>query len=220
MTEQVFPTKGNLLKAKRTLSLCRMGYDLMDRKRNVLIREMMQLLEKVQILRKSVEKEYKEAYAALQDANITLGVIDNIAQSTPIENGIEITYRSVMGVEIPTVTLAPENKVIPYGFYSTNSMLDKAYVSFIKVKRITAMLAEIDNSIYRLAIAIRKAQRRANALQNILIPRYEEMVRYILDNLEEKEREEFSRLKVIKSYKLKSDKNNALKKRSAEFEEQ
>ncbi|MBE6845640.1 MAG: V-type ATP synthase subunit D [Ruminococcus sp.] len=216
MEEQIFPTKGNLIKARRTLALCRMGYDLMDRKRNILIREMMQLMEKVQLLRNSVEEEYKEAYAALQKANITLGVIDNIAQSVPIENGLEISYRSVMGVEIPTVSLAPEKTFVPYGFYSTNSMLDKAYVSFSKVKKITVMLAEIDNSIYRLAIAIKKAQRRANALQNILIPRYEETVRYIVDNLEEKEREEFSRLKVIKSYKLKHN----LKKRSYEYEEQ
>lgn len=216
MEEQIFPTKGNLIKARRTLALCRMGYDLMDRKRNILIREMMQLMEKVQLLRNSVEEEYKEAYAALQEANITLGVIDNIAQSVPIENGLEISYRSVMGVEIPTVSLAPEKTFVPYGFYSTNSMLDKAYVSFSKVKKITVMLAEIDNSIYRLAIAIKKAQRRANALQNILIPRYEETVRYIVDNLEEKEREEFSRLKVIKSYKLRHN----LKKRSYEYEEQ
>ena len=59
---------------------------------------------------------------------------------------------------------------------------------------------------YRLATAIKKAQRRANALQNILIPRYENMVKYIVDSLEEKEREEFSRLKVIKAYKLKNTK--------------
>ena len=65
----------------------------------------------------------------------------------------------------------------------------------------TVVLAEVDNSIYRLATAIKKAQRRANALQNILIPRYENMVKYIVDSLEEKEREEFTRLKVIKRMK-------------------
>ena len=70
-----------------------------------------------------------------------------------------------------------------------------------KVKDITVLLAEVENSIYRLAIAIKKAQRRANALQNVLIPRYDSMVKYITDSLEEKEREEFSRLKVIKSRK-------------------
>ena len=79
--------------------------------------------------------------------------------------------------------------------------LDKAYISFSKVKDLTVVLAEVENSVYRLAVAIKKAQRRANALQNILIPRYENMVKFITDSLEEKEREEFSRLKVIKARK-------------------
>ena len=94
MAEQVFPTKGNLMRARKTLALCRLGYDLMDRKRNILIREMMQLMDKAKSLRNSIEDTYKEAYAALQDANITLGVIDKIARSVPIEDGITVTYRS------------------------------------------------------------------------------------------------------------------------------
>ena len=74
-------------------------------------------------------------------------------------------------------------------------------MSFSREKQITVVLAEVENCIFRLAAAIKKAQKRANALQNILIPRYEDMVKYIVDSLEEKEREEFSRLKVIKAYK-------------------
>lgn len=202
MAEQIFPTKGNLIKARKTLSLCRLGYDLMDRKRNILIREMMNLMDKAKALRGTIEDTYKEAYEALQYANITLGVIDKIAESIPAENGITVSYRSVMGVSIPKVSIKqPDMNEIPYGFYSTNSQLDKAYVSFSKVKEITVVLAEVENCIFRLAAAIKKAQKRANALQNILIPRYENMVKYILDSLEEKEREEFSRLKVIKAYK-------------------
>lgn len=64
-------------------------------------------------------------------------------------------------------------------------------------------LAEIENSVYRLSIAIRKTQKRANALKNILIPRYRDQVRYITSVLEEKEREEFSRQKIIKATKQK-----------------
>ena len=202
MAEQIFPTKGNLIKARKTLSLCRLGYDLMDRKRNILIREMMNLMDKAKALRGTIEDTYKEAYEALQYANITLGVIDKIAESIPAENGITVSYRSVMGVSIPKVSIKqPDVREIPYGFYSTNSQLDKAYVSFSRVKEITVVLAEVENCIFRLAAAIKKAQTRANALQNILIPRYEDMVKYIVDSLEEKEREEFSRLKVIKAYK-------------------
>lgn len=202
MAEQIFPTKGNLIKARKTLSLCRLGYDLMDRKRNILIREMMNLMDKAKALRGTIEYTYKEAYEALQYANITLGVIDKIAESIPAENGITVSYRSVMGVSIPKVSIKqPDVREIPYGFYSTNSQLDKAFVSFSRVKEITVVLAEVENCIFRLAAAIKKAQKRANALQNILIPRYEDMVKYIVDSLEEKEREEFSRLKVIKAYK-------------------
>ena len=202
MAEQIFPTKGNLIKARKTLSLCRLGYDLMDRKRNILIREMMNLMDKAKALRGTIEDTYKEAYEALQYANITLGVIDKIAESIPAENGITVSYRSVMGVSIPKVSIKqPDVREVPYGFYSTNSQLDKDYVSFSRVKEITVVLAEVENCIFRLAAAIKKAQKRANALQNILIPRYEDMVKYIVDSLEEKEREEFSRLKVIKAYK-------------------
>lgn len=202
MAEQIFPTKGNLIRARKTLSLCRLGYDLMDRKRNILIREMMNLMDKAKALRGTIEDTYKEAYEALQYANITLGVIDKIAESIPAENGITVSYRSVMGVSIPKVSIKqPDVREVPYGFYSTNSQLDKAYVSFSRVKEITVVLAEVENCIFRLAAAIKKAQKRANALQNILIPRYEDMVKYIVDSLEEKEREEFSRLKVIKAYK-------------------
>ena len=92
MAEQVFPTKGNLIKAKKTLALCNLGYELMDRKRNILIREMMTLMDKAKSLRDSIEDTYKEAYAALQGANITLGVIENIARSIPVENGISVSY--------------------------------------------------------------------------------------------------------------------------------
>ena len=65
----------------------------------------------------------------------------------------------------------------------------------------TLVLAEVENSIYRLTNSIRKTQTRANALQNIVIPRYESIVKYISGSLEEKEREEFSRMKVIKAQK-------------------
>lgn len=125
------------------------------------------------------------------------------AECVPIEDGLSITSRSVMGVELPRVTLEEREKDINYGFLNTTSQLDRAYLAFGKVKQTTVTLAEVENSIYRLSVAIRKTQRRANALQNIIIPRDRATVKYISDSLEEKEREEFSRLKVIKAVKLK-----------------
>ena len=203
MANTVFPTKGNLIAVKKSLELAKLGYDLLDRKRNILIREMMLLMEKAKALHGEVEATYQEAYLALQRTNITLGVIEDIARATSIENGIHIAYRSVMGVDIPEVTLESTTTDAQYGFYSANSQFDLAYLSFNRAKRLTVILAEVENSVYRLADAIKKTQRRANALKNINIPRFEATVKFISDALEEKEREEFSRLKVIRYTKEK-----------------
>ncbi|MFT8888581.1 MAG: V-type ATP synthase subunit D [Ethanoligenens sp.] len=197
MAETIFPTKGNLIAVKRSLSLAKLGYDLMDRKRNILIREMMGLIDTANKVQSQIDETYSRAYSALQKANITLGIIDNISKTVPIETGVNITSRSVMGVEIPIVTYEDKAPKPYYNFSTSNSMLDDAFISFYHVKQLTAVLAEIENSVYRLANSIRKTQRRANALKNIIIPRFEENVKFITEALEEKEREEFSRQKVI-----------------------
>lgn len=198
MAEQIFPTKGNLIATKKSLALSTLGFELLDRKRNILVREMMQLIEKANTIGEQIDNAYFEAYRALQLANLDMGIVDNDAQSVPIYNGLEIRARSVMGVEIPHIELAPVKIEPHYGLYHTTSQLDEAYRSFTNLLQLTATLAEVENSVYRLAMAIKKTQRRANSLKNIIIPRFQETAKYITDYLEEKEREEFSRLKVIK----------------------
>ncbi|MBU0996648.1 MAG: V-type ATP synthase subunit D [Firmicutes bacterium] len=200
-TKQVFPTKGNLIAIKKTNALAHLGYDLMDRKRNILIREMMTMIDDVRKLRDEISITYKKAYLALQEANITLGIVNNIANAIPIDDGLSITYRSVMGVEIPKLSYVKEAISVKYGFSNTNTKFDYAYKNFLKVRDLTILLAEVDNSLYRLANAIRKARKRANALKNVVIPEFERNIKFITEALEEKEREDFSRKKVIKSTK-------------------
>ena len=202
MAEQVFPTKGNLIKIKKSLELARTGFDLLDRKRNILVRETMALIDTAKEIQSLINVTYAKAYEALQEANITLGLVDEMAAAVPIENGVSISYRSVMGVEIPSVALDANPRKNYFGYQRTSVQLDEAYARFDDVKRLTARLAEIENSVYRLAQGIRKTQKRANALKNIMIPRFSGQVKFITDALEEKEREEFSRLKVIKKNKL------------------
>jgi len=203
--QQIFPTKGNLLAAKRSLRQAQLGFELMDRKRNILIREMVALSDKAKELRGKIETTFAEAYKALQTANITLGVNIPATAQIPVETRVSLSSRSVMGVELPTVTLerAPLKPV--YGVMQSNSQFDRAFIRFDEAKYISVTLAEIENAIYRLAVAIKKTQKRANALSNILIPRYKEQVKFISGALEEKEREEFSRQKVIKASKLKAE---------------
>lgn len=201
MANQVAPTKGNLIATKKSLSLASLGYDLMDRKRNILIREMMEQVENVKMLRDEITKTYAVAYYALQEANMSLGLITDIVDAIPVDNGLQVSYRSVMGVELPKIHYEKQPMELTYGLERANSKLDYAYRCFAKVKEMTIVLAEVENSVYRLANTIRKTQKRANALKNIVIPDFKLTVKNISDALEEKEREEFSRQKVIKTTK-------------------
>ena len=90
-----------------------------------------------------------------------------------------------------------------YAFSTTRESADLAADAFRKVKDLTVKLSMVENAAYRLATNIKKTQKRANALQNITIPMYTELVYNITNALEEKEREEFTRLKVIKRMKQK-----------------
>ena len=201
MANQVAPTKGNLIATKKSLSLASLGYDLMDRKRNILIREMMEQVENVKMLRDEITKTYAVAYYALQEANMSLGLITDIVDAIPVDNGLQVSYRSVMGVELPKIHYEKQPMELTYGLERANSKLDYAYRCFAKVKEMTIVLAEVENSVYRLANTIRKTQKRANALKNIVIPDFKLTVKNISDALEENEREEFSRQKVIKTTK-------------------
>jgi len=204
MNLNAFPTKGNLMLAKNSLSLARLGYGLMDKKRNILIRELMKLIDQAKEIQSKIDSTYTEAYLALQQANIELGIdyVEAAANSVPVENGIQIKVRSVMGTEIPLVRHEETPLHLTYAYYSTRESLDIAREKFQTVKEFTIQLSMVENSAYRLAANIKKTQKRANALKNITIPGYEHLTKSITDSLEEKEREEFTRLKVIKRMNL------------------
>ena len=200
MNPNTFATKGNLIALKNSLVLARQGYELMDKKRNILIREMMQLIEEAKDVQANIEDTFREAYQALGTANLIMGVehVEDLMHAIVVENGVEMKLRSVMGVELPVVSCKESIEKVPYSLYSTNSALDEAVQKFTAVKKLTIRLAEIENAVYRLAMNIKKTQKRANALKNITIPLYESLTKSISNALEEKEREEHTRLKIIK----------------------
>ena len=203
MDPNTFPTKGNLILAKNSLALSRQGYELMDKKRNILIREMMNLVEQAKDIQTQIDETFRAAYSALQKANMELGIdfVKQISHTVPIENSIRIKTRSVMGTEIPLVEYDKTTNVPTYAYYSTKVSLDEAKVAFEKVRELSIRLSMVENSAIRLANNIKKTQKRANALKNITIPKFETLTRDITNALEEKEREEFTRLKVIKKMK-------------------
>ena len=199
MNPNTFPTKGNLILAKNSLALASQGYELMDKKRNILIRELMALIDQAKDIQSEIDVTFQTAYRALQKANIELGISYVQEAGESMEVSIEIKARSIMGTEIPLVRFHKKQEEVPtYAFYSTKESLDQARAAFDRVKELTIRLSMVENSAYRLASSIKKTQKRANALKNITIPSYSGLVRDITNSLEEKDREEFTRLKVIK----------------------
>ena len=131
MDPNTFPTKGNLILAKNSLKLSRQGYELMDKKRNILIREMMDLIDQAKDIQTQIDVTFRAAYAALQKANMEIGIafVQQIACTVPIENSIRIKTRSVMGTEIPLVEYDKTSNTPTYAYYSTKMSLDEAKAS-------------------------------------------------------------------------------------------
>ena len=204
MAQKVFPTKSNLINTKKSLELTKTGWEFLDRKRNILVREMMADIEKAKEVQSKISVIYSEAYDSLQKASVAMGIFGGYALSVPIENSVKIEYYSVMGIEIPKIVIDKTDNLPYYGMELTCSELDDAYFKFNEVKYLVCELAEIESSVYRLADSIKKTQKRANALKNIVIPRYEQTIKYITEALDENEREGFARLKVVKNM----DENN------------
>ena len=203
MDPREFPTKGNLMLAKNSLALAHQGYDLMDKKRNILLKELMSLIDEAKDIQEEIDQTFTKAYACLQRANIEHGIskVRELAFTVPIEDSIRIQTRSIMGTEIPHVKYDAKQNDLTYSFSTTRESIDIAREAFREVKDLIIKLSMVENAAYRLATNIKKTQKRANALKNITIPMYSNLVYTISNALEEKEREEFTRLKVIKRMK-------------------
>jgi V/A-type H+-transporting ATPase subunit D len=203
MAIKITPTKANLIKAKGRLSFSEKGYDLLDKKRTILIQEIMQLVKEAETIEKEIGRLFKEAYEALQQTCISMGLnhLEEFALSVMPEIPFDIRAKSVMGVDIPEViyTEARENQILPYGFYENNPALDITMRKFNDVKYLSYQLAQIESTAYKLSLEIKKTQKSANALDKVQIPRLKAEIKYIQETIEEKEREEFFRLKKVKN---------------------
>ncbi|MDO4742898.1 MAG: V-type ATP synthase subunit D [bacterium] len=198
MSTQLSPTKGNLMRVNKLLELSNVGFDLLDRKRNILIRQTLSLVDSAKQLRIEINNTYSLAYKALERANMSSGVIDDLAESVEIDNRIELSSKSIMGVELPVINYTPAENKNYFGYHRTSMAVNEAFESFNRAKILTVKLAEIESAVFKLADGLGKTQKRANALKNIIIPSFSKQTKTISSALEEREREEFSRLKIIK----------------------
>ena len=198
MDPRTFPTKGNLMLAKNSLALAQQGYDLMDKKRNILIRELMDLIDEARNIQDEIDTTFTYAYQCLQRANIENGIsmVEQLAYTVPIENSITIQTRSIMGTEIPHVKYVPDAGKPTYSFSTTHESIDKAREAFRKVKDLTIKLSNGGKrSLPPCKQILRKTQKRANALQNITIPMYSSLVYNDHQRIGRKRARGFTRLK-------------------------
>lgn len=198
------PTKNNLIKLKGFIREAKEGKKLLEQKKMILKREMDKYKEEKRTLEEEGNNLLKEAFESLKNANVDIGIeeMSSIANGIKQDDSIDIKYVTVMGVEIPSVIFKNEIKPeVNYGLYTTTSAVDEAITKFLKVKESLAKLAKVETTIFRLQTSIEKVERRANALEQVIIPRDEKIAQKISEILDEMEMEEFSRLKVMKKEK-------------------
>jgi V/A-type H+-transporting ATPase subunit D len=200
--QNVVATKIELLKYKRSSQVASMVQKILDDKRKVLLKNIEEMITEANKARGGIWEPLQDVYKSVTDAYLSLGTatVDSVAQSTPAVMEVDAKIRRIVDVSIPSLTVTEKDtKSMPYGFADTNSSIDRA------AKQIKALLpkickaAEYENSIFALAKALEKTQKLLNALENVIIPQYRLRIKFILATLEEREREEFARLKKVKA---------------------
>jgi V/A-type H+-transporting ATPase subunit D len=203
MSKKLAATKANLLALKDSYNFATKGYDLLDKKRTVLIKEMMDLNKEAAELQEKIEIAFKKSYESLIEATITMGSgpVYEMSHSIAIEEEYEIISKSVMGVEIPKIKYKVEEPKTEYSLHNSTVAFDKASLDMHDIKYLIYQLAELETGIFRLAQEIKKTGKKANALEKVQIPKYKKMINEIENELEEKERDDFFRLKKVKDRK-------------------
>lgn len=195
------PTRSNLLQMKNKLEFTRDGYNILEKKREILTTELLQIADQADALQNEVWELITFAYQALEKARLTMGQehVEWAALAVTKSVDVIIRIRSTMGVSLPRIEARGEPPELSYSLGSTTVELDESNAAFRHVLEKTPQLTELVSSVWRLAHELKQTQRRVKALERIFIPNYEETIRFIEDTLEEHEREETFRLKWLKS---------------------
>ena len=200
--QNVTATKIELFKYKRSSQVATMVQKILDDKRKVLLKNIEEMIAEAQKTRGGIWEPLQEIYESVNESYLSLGVgtVDSVAQSTPGVMEVDSDVKRVVDVTIPVLSVTEKDtKSIPYGFADTNASIDRGAKLIKDLLPKICKAAEYENSIFSLAKALEKTQKLLNALENVIIPQYKQRVRFILATLEEREREEFARLKKVKA---------------------
>lgn len=205
----VNPTRMELTNLKRKLTTARRGHKLLKDKRDELMRRFMELVRENKELRKKVEEGIAEAnkYMAVARSVMSDADIASALMMPMQEVSIDIAEKNVMSVLIPEfktqLKTADDADIYPYGFAFTSTELDGAVKYISDILPDIIKLAEIEKSCQLMAAEIEKTRRRVNALEHVMIPQYEETVKYISMKLDENERSATTRIMKVKDMMLK-----------------
>ena len=204
MIEGVKPTRMELLKLRKRVLLAEKGHKLLKEKRDALISEFLIITKEVRKCRKGMEKELASAFKDLMAAKALLGsrTVKQLSQITGQNIIVDLKARNIMGVTVPVIKIPETTRKMTergYGLFDTSAQLDEAAYNFESALQIIVQLAEIEETVRRLALEVEKTKRRVNALEYIVIPRLKATVKYIQMHLDEMARDSFLRLKKIKA---------------------
>lgn len=194
------PTRARLLELRRRLADARTGHAMLERKREVLLREVWGLLREMGHLERDVRQRFGAAYGALREARLAMGSegLAWAALAPAATSACRIEARSVMGVALPLVHLSMEPLPLPYTPFGTSVAMDRARQRWLEVGEVLGAWAETYSSVWRASAELARTQRRVNALEKLLIPGYEKAIRAIEEAMEEQERADFLRGKRVK----------------------
>ena len=198
---RVTATKIELIKIRRSMQVAKMVHKILDDKREVLLKKIDEMIEEANKARQDIWAPLGEIYTAVYQAYMSLGTstLEAVADSTPSVMETDVDVRRIVDVKIPTLSVKTKGgSQLSYGFTETNSSVDKAAKLIKNMLPGVCKAAEYENAIFSLAKELERTQKLINALEYVIIPQYQDAVAFIKATLEEREREEFVRLKKVK----------------------
>lgn len=202
-TLRVNPTRMELTRIKRRLVTARRGHKLLKDKRDEMVRQFILLVRENRALRQEVERELSAALNSFALArSVTEPELMEEALLYPARNiAIDMTTRSILSVRVPSIRVREETMretTLSYGLAETSAQLDGAIAGLAELLPKLIQLAEVEKSCDLLADEIEKTRRRVNALEYVMIPQFEETIRFITMKLDENERGNLTRLMKTK----------------------
>ena len=195
-------TRMELLAIKNRMKLAERGHNLLREKRDSLIMEFFNIIAEIKEAREKVDSSLSEAFSALTQAKMIMGParVIEFAYASKFEADLNISTRSMMGVRVPVLSLEQRSSELPYSLSDSSTKFDVMGEKFKDALKAIVQLAEIESTVKRLALEIERTKRRVSALETVVIPRLDATVRFVKLALEERDREDFVRLKMVRDW--------------------